>query len=105
MKTYFTKIDQYLLENYPTIWNTKIVWMLLVNVIIHILFFFIGFVKSAPKNEYSDIEHGSSDWSQRGEQYKILDKNKGIVLAENNYLPVDKRGNVNVLVVGRIRFW
>ena len=67
--------------------------------------FFIGFVKSAPKNEYSDIEHGSSDWSQRGEQYKILDKNKGIVLAENNYLPVDKRGNVNVLVVGRIRFW
>ena len=41
MKTYFTKIDQYLLENYPTIWNTKIVWMLLVNVIIHILFFFI----------------------------------------------------------------
>jgi len=42
---------------------------------------------------------------QRGEQYKILDKNKGIVLAENNYLPVDKRGNVNVLVVGRIRFW
>ena len=69
------------------------------------LLVFIGFVKSAPKNEYSDIEHGSSDWSQRGEQYKILDKNKGIVLAENNYLPVDKRGNVNVLVVGRIRFW
>ena len=62
-------------------------------------------IKSTPKNEYSDIEHGSSDWSQRGEQYKILDKNKGIVLAENNYLPVDKRGNVNVLVVGRIRFW
>ena len=65
----------------------------------------VGIVKSMPKNEYSDIEHGSSDWSQRGEQYKILDKNKGIVLAENNYLPVDKRGNVNVLVVGRIRFW
>ncbi len=47
MKTYFTKIDQYLLENYPTIWNTKIVWMLLVNVIIHILFFFIGFFSHA----------------------------------------------------------
>ena len=60
----------------------------------------IGIVKSAPKHEYSDIEHGSSDWSQHGEQYSILDKNKGIILAENNYLPVDKRGNVNVLVVG-----
>ncbi len=78
--------------------------VLLVTTIVYSLFFFIGFVRTAPKNEYSDIEHGSSDWSQRGEQYQILSKNKGIILAENNYLPVDKRGNVNVLVVGRIRF-
>ena len=78
---------------------------LFVFTIFYLVFFFVGFVKSAPKNEYSDIEHGSSDWSQHGEQYKILSKNKGIILAEDNYLPVDKRGNVNVLVVGRIRFW
>ena len=78
---------------------------LLVVSVFYAIFFFIGFVKSAPKNEYSDIEHGSSDWSQRGEQYQVLSKNKGIILAENNYLPVDKRGNVNVLVVGRIWFW
>lgn len=78
---------------------------LLVVTIFYSVFFFIGFVKSAPKNEFSDIEHGSSDWSQRGEQYQILNKNKGIILAENNYLPVDKRGNVNVLVVGRFRVW
>ena len=73
---------------------------LLVTTIIYSVFFFIGFARSAPKNEYSDIEHGSSDWSQRGEQYRILNKNKGIILAEDNYLPLDKRGNVNVLVVG-----
>ena len=78
---------------------------LLVVTIFYSVFFFIGFVRSAPKNEYTDIEHGSSDWSQRGEQYQILNKNKGIILAEDNYLPVDKRGNVNVLVVGGIRFW
>ena len=78
---------------------------LIVVTIIYSVFFFIGFVKSAPKNEFSDIEHGSSDWSQRGEQYQILSNKKGIILAEDNYLPVDKRGNVNVLVVGRIRFW
>ena len=78
---------------------------LIVVTIFYSLFFFIGFVRSAPKNEFSDIEHGSSDWSQRGEQYQILSKNKGIILAENNYLPVDKRGNVNVLVVGRIWIW
>ena len=78
---------------------------LLVVTIFYTVFFFIGFVKSAPKNEFSDIEHGSSDWSQRGEQYQILSKNKGIILAEDNYLPVDKRGNINVLVVGRFWFW
>ena len=44
MKTYFIKIDQYLLENYPTIWNTKIIWVLLVNIVIHILFFLMGFL-------------------------------------------------------------
>lgn len=73
--------------------------------IFYAILFFIGFAKSAPKNEYTDIEHGSSDWSQRGEQYQILSKNNGIILAEDNYLPIDKRGNVNVLVVGRIRIW
>lgn len=65
----------------------------------------IGFMKSKPKGEYHDIEHGSSDWSENGEQYKVLSKNKGIILAEDNYLPVDKRGNINTLIVGRIRFW
>ena len=78
---------------------------LMVVTIFYSVFFFIGFVRSAPKNEYSDIEHGSSDWSQRGEQYRILNKNNGIILAEDNYLPLDKRGNINVLVVGRFRFW
>ena len=65
-----------------------------------LIFSTIGIVKSKPNNEYKDIENGSSDWSEGGEQYKILNRNKGIILAENNYLPVDKPGNVNVLVVG-----
>lgn len=65
----------------------------------------IGIMKSLPKHEYTDIEHGSSDWATGGEQYQILSPKKGIILAEKNYLPVDKRGNVNVLVVGRFWFW
>ena len=65
----------------------------------------IGLFRSKPKSEYADIEHGSSDWSEGGEQYQVLSKKEGIILAENNYLPLDKRGNVNVLVVGRFWFW
>lgn len=63
-------------------------------------FILIGFLKGIPKYEYEDIEHGSSDWSENGEQYSILSQDKGIILAQDNYLPVDKRGNINVLVVG-----
>lgn len=73
--------------------------------ILFIICSIIGFIKSKPKGEYHDMEHGSSDWSEHGEQYRILSKNKGIILAEDNYLPVDKRGNINTLIVGRIWIW
>ena len=73
--------------------------------VIYIIFATVGFFKTKAKGDYYNIEHGSSDWSQGGEQYRVLSKNKGIILAENNYLPTDKRGNINVLVVGRIWFW
>ena len=72
--------------------------------LVYIIAMTFGIIKAIPKTEYADIEHGSSDWSQ-GEEYRVLSKNKGILLAQKEFLPVDKRGNVNVLVVGRFRFW
>ena len=73
--------------------------------LIYIVLVVIGMVKLAPKNRYTDIEHGSSDWSEHGEQYRVLSPKEGLILAEKNYLPLDKQGNVNVLIVGRIRYW
>ncbi len=92
----FRTLGSYIKELISLLWKFTIVYA---------IFMFIGFVKTAPKNEYTDIEQGSSDWASKGEQYKILNPKKGIILAENNYLPVDKRGNVNILVVGRFRIW
>ena len=60
----------------------------------------IGLYKGRKKSEYDTIEHGSSDWCQNGEQYRVLSKNNGLILAEENYLPTNKIGNVNVLIVG-----
>ena len=68
--------------------------------IMFIIFSTIGYKKMKPKGEFYDKEHGSSDWSSKGEQYRILSKNEGIILAEGNYLPIDKRGNINTLIVG-----
>lgn len=73
--------------------------------LIMVFFIIIGISKAIPKHEFQDIENGSSDWSENGEQYKVLNRKKGIILAEKNYLPVDKRGNVNVLVVRRFWCW
>ena len=95
---------QHLGQSFATLFSEGIFVNYLKNVglfsILFAILMVIGFIKSAPKNEYTDMEHGSSDWSKNGEQYAVLSSKKGIILAEDNYLPVDKRGNVNVLVVG-----
>ena len=65
-----------------------------------IICFGIGIYKARSKSEFDKIEHGSSDWTQNGEQYRVLSKNKGLILAKDNYLPLNKVGNVNVLLVG-----
>jgi len=61
--------------------------------------------KTLPKGGFDKIEHGSSDWCSPGEQYKVLSKKSGLLLAKDNYLPLDKTGNINVLIVGRIWCW
>ena len=94
--TSFTSITRVFSQGYGSIFGKSLLYF----TVIYVVFALIVIFKSKPKHEYTDIEHGSSDWSENGEQYSILSKNKGIILAQNNYLPVDKRGNVNVLVVG-----
>lgn len=42
MKKFIYKTNQYLLENHPIIWNTKLVWVLLSSLVLHILFFIFG---------------------------------------------------------------
>lgn len=94
--TTFTSIGRVFSQGYGAVFGKSLLYF----TIIYALLAMIGLFKSKPKHEYTDIEHGSSDWSEHGEQYSILSRNKGIILAQDNYLPVDKRGNVNVLVVG-----
>lgn len=94
--TSFTSIGRVFSQGYGAVFGKTLLYF----TIIYALLAMIGLFKSKPKHEYTDIEHGSSDWSEHGEQYSILSRNKGIILAQDNYLPVDKRGNVNVLVVG-----
>lgn len=37
------KINKYLIERYPTIWNTRVVWMLAISMAVHIVFFIFGY--------------------------------------------------------------
>lgn len=85
-------------------WNDFVKGIGIFSVIYWILVI-IGINKTLPKSAFDKIEHGSSDWCAPGEQYKILSKKNGLILAKDNYLPIDKSGNVNVLIVGRIWCW
>lgn len=44
MNNFIYKTNQYLLERYPIIWNTKILWMLLITLVLHVLFFVFGYL-------------------------------------------------------------
>ncbi len=40
---FIKKINKYLLEQYPLIWNTRLVWMLGINIVFHLLYFVLGY--------------------------------------------------------------
>ena len=100
------------MEFYPNFFKASAVVFANMNVYLDVLFkatiiLIVGIIIIAlvsNKHGYEGIEHGSGDWCG-AEQYRILNKKSGILLAEKTYLPVDKRGNVNVLVVGRFWIW
>lgn len=46
----FKKLNQYLLTHYPLLWNTRVVQVLLVNAIIHLLFFLAGWASVSSNN-------------------------------------------------------
>lgn len=73
----------------------SIIWIVLLVIALA-----VGIYNSKSKGDYDKIEHGSSDWAEGGEQYTVLSKNQGLILAKDNYLPLNKLGNVNVLIVG-----
>lgn len=87
-----TKLGKYFISG-------KFMFFSAINIAFWLIILIIAVLK-AKDNEYQDIEHGSADWAKNGEQYKILSKKDGIILAKENCLPLDKRGNINVLVVG-----
>ena len=110
LDTFMNSVSSFFMQPGENIATVGEYWSEFVNVLKWYTFAFIviliiGLIKTAPKSQYEDIEHGSSDWCEGGEQYKVLSKNSGIILAEKNYLPIDKPGNVNVLIVGRIWCW
>ncbi len=46
----FKKFNQYLLERYPTVWNTKILTVLGMSILAHLLFFVLGFGSYNPED-------------------------------------------------------
>ena len=100
-----TAVGANLGKMFSKLYFAKFMKNLLLFTIVFFILMIIGMRKLKPKSEYEDIEHGSSGWAEHGEQYKVLSNKEGIILAEENYLPLNKQGNVNVLIVGRVWCW
>ena len=60
------------------------------------------FVKT--NKEFQGVEHGSADWATGGEEYSVLSKTSGFILAKDHYLPMiptpPSGKNGNILVIG-----
>ena len=59
--------------------------------------------------EYQGKEHGSAGWAERGEEYEVLSKTEGFILAKDHYMPMlpnpPSGKNGNILVIRRFWFW
>src|SRR5690606_28538552 len=70
---FISKINKYLIERFPTIWNTKIVWILLICLPIHGLFFLVGANIELPYYSYGfETKYFSSGWSFVGSIISML---------------------------------
>lgn len=73
-------------------------------VVVVVILLIMMIYKSSSESEYKDIEHGSGDWAKDGEEYSVLSKKEGMILAEKHYLPViptpPQAKNGNILVIG-----
>ena len=74
--------------------------------------FLIGFVVCGilliifykTSKEYEGSEHGSAGWAENGEEYEVLSKKEGFILADKHYMPMlpnpPTGKNGNILVIG-----
>ena len=73
-----------------------------------ILFVFTILMAKTNK-EYGGIEHGSADWATGGEEYEVLSKTEGFILAKDHFMPMlpnpPSGKNGNILVIRRFWFW
>lgn len=62
------KINKYLIENHPLIWNTKFVWMFGILILMHLIYFFLGYFSFSEIDELHQYDlfqkyiHGNYVW-------------------------------------------
>lgn len=73
-------------------------------IVIYLVGSVILLVCMKPGGEYENVEHGSAGWAENGEEYNVLSKKEGFILAKDHYLPVipkpPEAKNGNILVIG-----
>ena len=75
----------------------------------YLILFVVVIIMKKTNKEYSGIEHGSADWATGGEEYAVLSKTDGFILAKDHFMPMipnpPSGKNGNILVIRRFWFW
>jgi len=72
--------------------------------IVYLVLFVVVLIAKKTDKEFGGIEHGSADWASNGEEYEVLSKTEGFILAKDHYMPMiptpPSGKNGNILVIG-----
>ncbi len=75
----------------------------------YLIIFVVLMVITKTDKEFQGVEHGSAGWAERGEEYEVLSKSEGFILAKDHYMPMIPNPptgkNGNILVIRRFWFW
>ncbi|MFK7776191.1 MAG: hypothetical protein AB8F94_28980 [Saprospiraceae bacterium] len=66
------RINQFLLKNYPLIWNTKLVWLMLAGLFFHVMFFGLGFLNLNDPSSLQDYKVVDNFFTNGGAMLNML---------------------------------
>ena len=72
--------------------------------LVYFVIFIVLMLMIKTEKEFAGVEHGSAGWAENGEEYEVLSRTEGFILAKDHFMPMIPNPppgkNGNILVIG-----